>query len=365
MQLRAEHLDGALGIGERRPRLSWRLPPGRGRQVAYELRSTTAPRTGRGRRQRAGAVAGPPTGLRRAPRGAGPGRDRRAARAPGRTPSPSRPGCSTPPTGRRPGSRRPRRRTARGTGRRTGCAARSSSTGPSARARLYATAHGIYELELDGAASATDELTPGFTEYAAPHPGADLRRHRPARARHATCSARCSPTGGTAARSASSAPPTSGAPRPRSSPSCTSSTTTAPRPSLGTDATWRWSRLAHPGRRPDRGPARGPRGCSAGPRRRRDWQPVAVSERGYDALVCSPAPPVRPVEELRPVSVTELRPGVHVVDLGQNINGRVRLIDLGPAGHRAHADPRRGARPRRRRDHGAPAARRCRSCPSR
>ena len=58
----------------------------------------------------------------------------------------------------------------------------------------------------------------------------------------------------------------------------------------------------------------------------------ASVDRGYDALVTSPAPPVRAVEELRPVSVTELRPGVHVVDLGQNINGRVRLTDLGPAG---------------------------------
>ena len=62
------------------------------------------------------------------------------------------------------------------------------------------------------------------------------------------------------------------------------------------------------------------------------WSPVVVSERGYDALVCSPAPPVRPVEELRPVSVTSVREGVFVVDLGQNINGRVRLTSLGPAG---------------------------------
>ena len=32
------------------------------------------------------------------------------------------------------------------------------------------------------------------------------------------------------------------------------------------------------------------------------------------------------------MSVTELRPGVYVVDLGQNINGWTRLSDLGPAG---------------------------------
>ena len=49
-------------------------------------------------------------------------------------------------------------------------------------------------------------------------------------------------------------------------------------------------------------------------------------------LVPSIAPPVRRIEEVLPVSVTELAPGHHVVDLGQNINGWVRLTDLGPTG---------------------------------
>jgi len=35
--LRAEHLDDPLGIGEPRPRLSWRLPAGSAPQTAYEL----------------------------------------------------------------------------------------------------------------------------------------------------------------------------------------------------------------------------------------------------------------------------------------------------------------------------------------
>ncbi len=64
----------------------------------------------------------------------------------------------------------------------------------------------------------------------------------------------------------------------------------------------------------------------------RDWDAVEVLERGHDHLVASPAPPVRAVEELRPVSVITVRPGVQVVDLGQNVNGWVRLTDLGPAG---------------------------------
>ena len=61
------------------------------------------------------------------------------------------------------------------------------------------------------------------------------------------------------------------------------------------------------------------------------WQPaLPVDVRA--ALVAPVAPPVRRVEEIRPVRVTRLRPGVHVVDLGQNINGWSRLTDLGPAG---------------------------------
>jgi alpha-L-rhamnosidase len=58
------------------------------------------------------------------------------------------------------------------------------------------------------------------------------------------------------------------------------------------------------------------------------------------ALVASTAPPVRRVEEIRPVSVhrsVSVRGGglpgdAQVVDLGQNINGWVRLSHLGPEG---------------------------------
>ena len=56
------------------------------------------------------------------------------------------------------------------------------------------------------------------------------------------------------------------------------------------------------------------------------------------------------------MSVTELRPGVHVVDLGQNINGRVRLTDLGPAGTELVLTHAECARPGRRRDHRPPGA---------
>ena len=62
------------------------------------------------------------------------------------------------------------------------------------------------------------------------------------------------------------------------------------------------------------------------------WKAVTVADYGYTNLSCSPAPPTRRVQELRPVSVTRLSPDRHVVDLGQNINGWLRLTDLGPEG---------------------------------
>ena len=44
------------------------------------------------------------------------------------------------------------------------------------------------------------------------------------------------------------------------------------------------------------------------------------------------AQPIRVTEELRPVAVTQLSPGVHVVDFGQNMVGWVRLEVEGERG---------------------------------
>lgn len=48
----------------------------------------------------------------------------------------------------------------------------------------------------------------------------------------------------------------------------------------------------------------------------------------------SPAPPVRVVAELAPVSITPISDDTVIVDFGQNASGRVRLANLGPAGTR-------------------------------
>lgn len=46
----------------------------------------------------------------------------------------------------------------------------------------------------------------------------------------------------------------------------------------------------------------------------------------------SPAPPVRRIEERPPASLTEIRPGVSILDVGQNLTGWLRVRALGPVG---------------------------------
>lgn len=173
---------------------------------------------------------------------------------------------------------------------------------PVRRAWLHATAHGIYELELDGARVTADELTPGFTEYATrtqvqsydvthlleigSHTLDALLADGWYRGQVGILRAADQWGDHTAFLAQLHLEHDDG-------------TTTV----VGTDASWQWS-TTHivaadliEGQREDR------RLVGV-----HDWQPVGVCERGYDALVVSPAPPVRAIEELRPVSVVELGP---------------------------------------------------------
>ncbi|HEX5782799.1 MAG TPA: family 78 glycoside hydrolase catalytic domain, partial [Solirubrobacteraceae bacterium] len=63
-----------------------------------------------------------------------------------------------------------------------------------------------------------------------------------------------------------------------------------------------------------------------------DWPAVRSRPRDDVALVPELAQPIRVTEELEPVSVTEREPGVHVVDLGQNLVGWVRMAVAGERG---------------------------------
>lgn len=66
------------------------------------------------------------------------------------------------------------------------------------------------------------------------------------------------------------------------------------------------------------------------------WLPAVPRQGGLytnrERFVRPLAPPVRRIEELKPISIREASAGVTVVDFGQNINGWVRLSQLGPTG---------------------------------
>ncbi|TDD65279.1 alpha-L-rhamnosidase [Jiangella aurantiaca] len=62
------------------------------------------------------------------------------------------------------------------------------------------------------------------------------------------------------------------------------------------------------------------------------WTPVAVGERDPATLRAPTGPPVRCTEEVRPVAVLTTPSGKRVLDLGQNLVGRVRFRVTGPAG---------------------------------
>jgi alpha-L-rhamnosidase len=335
--LRVEHLDETLGIRVTQPRLSWRPPAGAAEQSAYRIRTSNGWDSGRISSAQSVLVpyAGPP--LRSAEQvewqvkvWTDTGESEWSAPAafemgllaaadwqaewiiPGESPD--------GPPGERPA---------------TLLRWEFEVAAPIVSARLYATAHGIYEGFLNGERIGDAELAPGFTQYrtrlqvqtyditAAVQPGrnalgviladgwyrgligyfrvADQWGERPALLTqlHLTHA---------------------------------DGTVTV----LGTGPGWRGAQ-GHvvaadliAGERWDL--RRLPRGWSRAGFDDSAWLPVTTDPRGLDELVGSPAPPVRRVQELTPVSVRRLDEHRQVVDLGQNINGWVRLTELGPAG---------------------------------
>jgi alpha-L-rhamnosidase len=65
-----------------------------------------------------------------------------------------------------------------------------------------------------------------------------------------------------------------------------------------------------------------------------DWLPAREVAPPTAPLVAQRSEPVRVTERLAPRSVNEIRPGVFIFDLGQNISGWVRLCVQAPAGTR-------------------------------
>ena len=340
--LRVEHLDRPLGIDVPRPRLSWRLPSGARTQLAYRVEAGDWD-TGR-------VDSATHTYLRHEGPEPAPG-----TRVPWRVKVWTDLGesdwsetswwergdfgahawqaCWIEPAEAEPAA----------AGHRPAHLLRHTFTltRPVRTARLYATAHGVYEAFLNGRRVGDAELTPGFTSYRSrlqvqTYDVTDLLvpgdnalgavlsdgwfRGRHGFTREAD---------GFGTRTALLAQLTVTHP---------DGTTTV----VGTGPGWRstpgavtaadlmdgqetdlrrhdprWATAAH-----DDGP----------------WEKARVATGGlYDdftRLTGVLAPPVRRVEEIPPAAVTRLAEKRYVVDLGQNINGWVRLGNLGPAGIR-------------------------------
>ncbi len=64
----------------------------------------------------------------------------------------------------------------------------------------------------------------------------------------------------------------------------------------------------------------------------RAWSPVELVPAPAGALVAQMIEPIRVTQTLRPLSVKRLAPGVHIVDMGQNLVGWCRLQVSGPRG---------------------------------
>nr|WP_246253751.1 alpha-L-rhamnosidase [Isoptericola chiayiensis] len=64
------------------------------------------------------------------------------------------------------------------------------------------------------------------------------------------------------------------------------------------------------------------------------WQAVRVTDLDLSLLAAPDGPPVRCTQELSPLSVSEPEPGRYLVDFGQNHAGRLRIRADGPAGTR-------------------------------
>ncbi|MEU6537175.1 family 78 glycoside hydrolase catalytic domain [Streptomyces sp. NPDC047000] len=340
--LRVEHLDRPLGIDVPRPRLSWRLPHGARTQLAYRIEA--------GDRDTGRVTSAACTYIRY--EGPEPGAGTRVAwrvkvwtdlgesdwsepswwetgmfgaqdwQARWIEPAEARPA----PAGHRPAHllRHP-----------------FTLTKPVRAARLHITAHGVYEAFLNGSRVGDAELTPGFTAYRSrlqvqTHDVTDLLHHGGNavgtvlsdgwfRGRHGFTRE----ADGFGTRTALLAQLTVTHP---------DGTATV----LGTGPGWRSTPGAvtaadlMDGQTTDLR-AHDPLWATAA-FDDRHWEEAHVATGGlYDdftRLTGVLAPPVRRVAEIRPTAVTRLGERRYVVDLGQNINGWVRLTNLGPAGTR-------------------------------
>jgi alpha-L-rhamnosidase len=64
------------------------------------------------------------------------------------------------------------------------------------------------------------------------------------------------------------------------------------------------------------------------------WEPVDEGAEGHPVVQAHPAPPVQAFAEVKAKSITSVRQGIWVIDLGQNFAGAIRLRVAGKSGER-------------------------------
>ena len=66
----------------------------------------------------------------------------------------------------------------------------------------------------------------------------------------------------------------------------------------------------------------------------KDWQPVRVFDNPSAKLIPNTMPPVRVVQRIKPIGMSEPKPGVYVFDMGQSFAGWVHIQAKGKRGNR-------------------------------
>lgn len=338
-----EHLPDGLGVGVATPRLTWTLPPGAGRQRAYELevdRSGTVRRTGRVDDE--GQVLVPWPGEPLA------SRERAAVRVRVWTTGADDPSAWSEPRAVEAGLLDPADWQAVPVGagwdedpeaeRRPARVLKDFQLDrPLAHARLYVSAHGLYEVEINGRRVGDETLAPGWTVY--PH-----------RLRYRTHDVTGRLTEGANTIGAwlgdgwyrgkygfdggtRNIYGTDQALVAQLEVTYRDGTTHV----VATDGTW----SAAPGPILTSGLYEGetfdarlhdPDWCTPSRTASDDWTPVRTGRRDPGTLVAPTGPPVRCTEEIAPVSVTRAEDGRYLLDFGQNLVGRLRVTADGLAG---------------------------------
>jgi alpha-L-rhamnosidase len=208
-------------------------------------------------------------------------------------------------------------------------------SGPVERARAYVTSHGLYELHLNGRRVGEDLFTPGWTSY---NKRLQYQTYDVTSLLKPGANAVGAMLGDGWYRSELGWQDRRNLYGPRVGllAQIEISYKDGRREVVGTDASWKastapilMSEIYHGETYDARLEKAGwdTAGFDAGA-----WSAVKVADQRKDILIAPAGPPVRRIQELRPVKIFKTPAGDTVADMGQNMVGWVRLAVEGPAG---------------------------------